>query len=233
MAVSQDQIVIMDYEGITATERRRTTSSGTKSRFSIEYRSEPLIGNLDPVAIGKPVAEAMAKAITRGIRDIGEFASPATQRKRDVAKRALAAGAPWAKKRYSGGRTGTKTPGQTMRLFNDSGRLAEGIFARPNRDGEWTVNVPANRFDPSTFSGGAAAIDAMIQRLRSLVPVMQSAQNMFDEPSVAAAANEAIGMALVKQSEATRANLRRALQDVASSAQELGEAAGELAGEEG
>lgn len=233
MAVTQDQIRLMDYEGITATERRRTTSKGTKSRFSIEFRSEPLVANLDPVELGRPIAEAMSAAIRQGIRDIAEFASHATILKRASAGRALAAGAAWAKKRYSGGRTGVKPPGQTSRLFNDSGRLADGIFTRANRDGEWSVNVPANRFDPSTFEGGVAAITAMIARLRSLVPVLQSAQNMFDSPAVAKAAKEAIGMVLQKQSDATRAALRRAIGDAISGAQELAAAGDELAGGEG
>ena len=234
MSVTQTQhLIIHDFEGITATERRRTTSKGTKSRVTIEFRSEPLVANLDPVAIGKPVAEAMSAAIRQGIRDIGELAKPSTIRRRESAGRALARGESWATRRYAGGRTGSKPPNQTSRLFNDSGRLADGIFTRANAEGEYTINVPANRFDPLTFTGGMAAVTVMIQRLRSLVPVLQSAEKLFQVPAVAKAAREAIGNVLQRQGDATRARLRAAIGELGRNVQELGEAAGGLAGDEG
>src|SRR3990167_3670225 len=207
MTVSQTQTILHDFEGISTTLRRRTTGKGTKDRVTIEYQSQPLVANLDPVAIGKPVAEAMTKAIQEGIRAITAAASPSTILKRKYAANAFAKGEAWAKKRYAGGRTGAKPPDTQGggRLFNDSGRLADGIFTRANRDGEWTINVPANRFDPSTFSGGVAAVNAMIQRLRELVPVLRSAQELFDTPEVRAAAREAIGMVLTKASSSASA----------------------------
>lgn len=234
MAISQDVIVLNDWDGAAFSERRRTTSSGTKSRFTVSFYSEPLIANLDPVAIGKGVAEAMAKALGDGIRAITQKAEDSTIAKRVEAIGALARGARWATKRYSGGRTGSKPPnadGQG-RLFNDSDRLAGGIFARPNRDGEWTVNVPANRFDPSTFNGKAADLVKMVERLKQLVPILADPAKLFALPAVAAAVVEAGGSVLTKARNAAEARLKVAMTSTFAALQDLGESASSLAGDE-
>lgn len=169
MAITQEVFVI--NEGFS--ERVRTTSSGTKSRFTLEVKTDPVILNLSEVALGAPVAEAIRKAISDGIKAISVVASPATLLKRKYAKNAYERGEPNAVKRYSGGKTGATPPAQSDKLFNDSGRLANGVFVRQNaQEGNWTVNVPANRLNPDTFDDRSAFV-RMVDRLRELVPVLR------------------------------------------------------------
>ena len=136
-----------------------------------------MLFDLDELVLGAKPAEAIRAHLERAIKSISEFASDATQAMRKKAAGAFASGATWALKRYSGGRTGAKPPNQTARLFNDSGRLAEGWFVRENKeDRGWTVNVPANRLDPSTFTG--EGFQRMLDKLRSLVPVLQDVREL-------------------------------------------------------
>lgn len=169
MAVTQDVFVI--NEGFE--ERRRTTGNGTKSRYTFSIKSEPIFVNLDPFALGAGPAAAIRDEISNGIKNISEVASPATLLKRKYAANAMEKGSRWAMKRYGGGRTGPTPPNQSDRLFNDSGRLAGGVFVRQNtQEKSWTVNVPANRLDPSTFKNQASFV-GMVERLRSLVPALR------------------------------------------------------------
>jgi hypothetical protein len=169
-------------------QRTRTTSRGTKDRFSVTIKSEPLIVNLDPVLLGQEPSLAMAKLLKNKIRDIGAPASPATIKRRISALRSASPG-----RRYTGGRLGAMNPGQTSRLFNDSGRLAVGIFARANRkESSWTINVPANRFDPSTFNGGLPAILLMIERLAFYVPELKNPKLMLDDAEFRAAVKRSL-----------------------------------------
>ena len=168
MPVTQDVIAI----NVGFSERRRTTSTGTKSRYTFEIDAQPILHNLSQEKLGDGPAHAIAKALTAQIKNIADVAALATREKRERGKRALAAGAAWAVKRYSGGRTGTKAPSGSVRYANDSGRLAEGVFVRQNpEETNWTINVPANRLDPSTF-GSYPAFLAWVARLRSHVPVL-------------------------------------------------------------
>lgn len=180
--IFQETIVLNDF-GLA--ERRRTTSKGTTSRYTVTINAEPIIHTFDANALGKGPAEAIAEAIRKGIRDIGEFAKPSTRARREQAKRALAAGDRYETARYSGGRTGPTTPHQTDRLFNDSGRLAESITVNAQRDATWTVNVAKNRLDPSTFVGGLSALLPMFERLRNLVPALQGPEQLARIPEVA------------------------------------------------
>jgi hypothetical protein len=207
MAITQETILLNEF-GFA--ERRRTTSSGTKSRFTISIKADVIPHVFDAQQLGRGPAEAIAAAITRGIKGIGEFASLATQKHRATAARSLAAGAEWAVARYSGGRTGMKQPNQTKRLFNDSERLAEGIFAQAVGDESWTVNVPANRFDPSTFGGGVPAMQAMVERLQALVPALRDGNGLANDPEVKKAVSDSIYGIIAKAKGQNRA-LRREL----------------------
>lgn len=196
---TQDTIVI--NEGFE--ERQRTTSSGTKSRFTFSIKSEPIFHNFDPIALGAKPAAAIRDAISAGIRAIAAAASPATLLKRKYARAALERGAKWAVTRYAGGRTGVTAPGGGDALFNDSGRLAGGIFVRQNpAEKSWTVNVPANRLDPSTFADRGAFV-AMVDRLRALVPAIA---NPFSIPAVITAIESTLNEVLVRKLGATYAN---------------------------
>lgn len=180
MAISQK---VYALNGGLVQQRARTTSRGTKDRFTVTIKAEPVIVNLDPILLGKEPALRIAKKIASRIRDIGAVAAPATIKRRKAALESATPG-----RRYTGGRMGFMNPGQTARLFNDSGRLAAGIFARANRkEANWTINVPANRFDPTTFNGGLPAILLMIERLSAYVPELKNPALLLEDPEFRAA----------------------------------------------
>ena len=202
--ITQDTVVINDLNGLRLEQRTRTTKSGTAVRYSIGITSEPILHDLDPVKLGEGPAQAIVAVIRQQIRDIGEYASLATRARRVKAAEAFEAGKAWALKRYSGGRTGATPPNKTGRLFNDSNRMADGLFARENKvEKTWTINVPANRLDPSTFNGGAAALSAMFLRLRQHVPALANPRTLIDSPLVIAALNRSI-----RQLAVTRKDLK-------------------------
>ncbi len=179
----QDVVVLCDYGDATLESRTRTSKAGkTAVRFSLSIKSEPILHNLSQVDLGRGPAEAIVLIVQRQFRNIGVTASAATRRKREQAARALQRGAAWAVRRYSGGRTGTTPPDLTSaRVYNDSGRLRGGIFARWNAmEAAWTINVPANRLDPSTFKGGT--FQAMVTRLLQLVPALAGGDKVMREP---------------------------------------------------
>ena len=191
MAITQDVIVI--NEGFQ--ERRRTTGAGTKSRYTLTVTAEPIIHDFSEEKLGQGPAEAIRDAIIKQIKAIGEVANLATIKRRKQATDALARGVSSAVKRYSGGRTGTKAPSGSVRLFNDSGRLADGIFVRQNTEEKnWTINVPANRLDPSTFKNQGDFV-SMVNRLRSYVPVLA---NPFSDRDVAKAIENGMSEVLIR-----------------------------------
>jgi hypothetical protein len=218
MAVSQESIVINNWEQLALTERKRTTGAGTKSRFTLDIKATAIHVITDPMKLGKPPADAIAKAVTKGIQEIGNNASLATQAARRAAQNAFNRGEAWAMERYAGGRTGAMPPGRISmtRLFNDSGRLAESVAARPNsQEGGYSINVAANRLNPETFKSGFVT---MIQRLRDLVPVLQDPDRLFDDPGVVAAIKEV-----------TAGMTRRQRDSVISGLARLGRTTGEIA----
>lgn len=183
MADSPFVAVLLDYRGTSFEERTRKSG---KNHVTVSVQSTPIAVHLDPVALGRPVAAAIAKAIADGIRGIREKASAATILKRKYAETAFAKGKGWALKRYAGGRTGAKPPGRRDELFNDSDRLAGGIVAMPNpKEQAFTINVTANRFDRSTFDD--ASFTRMLNRLYQLVPALQ---RPLEQPAVIDAVNE-------------------------------------------
>jgi hypothetical protein len=238
MAIKQERFKIHDFAGLAAEELRRTTSKETKSRVSLTYKSDPRFANLDPGEILGGPAAAAKKVIQEQICAIAVRASEATILKRKYARNALTRGDAKAKKRYDGGRSGkTYTPGGSDHgggdmLFNDSGRLADGIFVRAQKDGSLTINVPANRFDPDTFEGAylsGGGLDRMMQRLRELVPALRSVDDLMNEVDI----SDSIKRIQILQKDDPMARLRDAAGNVVDSAQELGAATGDLAGDEG
>ena len=189
-------IIIVLNEGLD--ERQRTTSSGTKSRYTVSVDAEPILHEFSEINLGKGPAEAIMEAIRDGIKAISQVAKPGTQLARKYAASAFTRGASWAVKRYAGGRTGAKRPDQSDALFNDSGRFAEGVFASP-KEQNWTVNVPANRLDPSTFKNQADFL-AMVTRLRALVPALG---NPLSVASVKNAIERGIRDVLIKELKRT------------------------------
>jgi hypothetical protein len=193
--ITQDTVVVNDLNGLRLEQRTRTTSRGTSVRYSIGITSEPILNDLDPIKLGDGPAQAIMAVIRKQIMGIMERTSLATQKRRESAEKAFAAGDSWAMRRYGGGRTGPTPPNQTQppRKFNDSNRLARGLAARENKvEKTWTINVPANRLDPTTFVGGAAAMVGMFQDLKRLVPALANPKTLLDAPEVLAALNRSI-----------------------------------------
>jgi hypothetical protein len=189
VAISQETVVLNEF-GLS--ERRRKTSSGTKSRFTVSIRADAIPHVFDAQELGRGPAEAIAKAIGDQIRGVRQTVSEATVLARKAAATAFAAGKEWARGRYAGGRTGPTPPGTGDGLFNDSGRLANGIYAQAVGDQEWTINVPANRFDPSTFDGGVPALQAMIERLQAAVPALRNGESLARIPEVTRAIESSV-----------------------------------------
>jgi len=216
-------------------ERQRTSPKGvTTNRYTVSVKADPIVHTFDAYELGRKPAEAIAKVITAAIKSIGQFAAPATQLFRQRAANEMAgirgprsqpigptvkggrvrSGgiSSWVQDRYSGGRTGTKQPNQTKRLFNDSGRLAEGIYVQgtgrvenPGPHGgtgnEWTINVPANRLDPSTFRS-MGLFQAMTDKLLTLVPELRSIDALGKHPEVVQAISDGVVDVLIKRGQA-------------------------------
>ena len=181
MPVTQTVVKLNDF-GTGAFERRtRVNSSGDSSdRYTASINAKPLQLDFDPKALGAGVASTITEHLRNRISEISANASPSTQLKRKYAGHALSNAAPWALKRYAGGRTGIKPPNQSSRLFNDSGRLVSSLIAQPTRDNNWVINVAANRLKLESES----ATITMIDRLRQFVPEFGSASLLLSPPGL-------------------------------------------------
>lgn len=239
LGITQKTVMLNQF-GLS--ERIRTTSKGTSSRYTVSIKAEPLVLLFDAKALGQGPAETMARVIREKIRDISETVAPATDHYRKRAKIAFQQGVGWAKKRYGGlyippaasiaslpNATGKRSnrlppmePGQTVRFWNDSGRFVQGLVARPTRNNDWTINVAANRFDPVTFRGGRDALLKAIERLQALVPEFGDPRALEKNPEVRRAIGEAtdsvlfglLGQTFNKQKD-LRAALRQGRLDAA------------------
>lgn len=220
--MASDDILALNNYGLT--ERSRTTASGAvKKRYTVEVRAEPLVHNLDPKALGKGPADAIAKFFRDSIAGIGATASAATLRARAAARKAGAAS--WASRRYAGGKLGKMEPGQTDKLFHDSGRMIRSIVASATSAGAYVVNVAANRFNPDTLdNGGTAALLRIFQQLRQYVPQLGDAAALAEALPVQRALRAA-SAAMLKKLDA--AYSKSAL-EVAQQVLEIGNEAGEL-----
>lgn len=187
-SVTQDVVILNDFGGSRFERRTRTTGAGTKDRYTVTIKAEPVLHDFSELRLGQGPAIAIRDLVRRQIKSIGAFAAPATIEKREAAVRALARGAQWAKRRYAGGRTGEKQPNTSWRLFNDSGRLADGLEVRENKtEKSWTINVPANRLNPSP--GGHASFrlgdfEQMVVRLAELVPALRGGAELLQDETV-------------------------------------------------
>jgi hypothetical protein len=147
MADDVKNIVLNDWGSEGLTTSVRTRASG-KERVTIEIRGEALLINTDEHRLMKPIAEALRDEIKRGVRMFHGMASQETRKFRERAAKAYQDGAPWARKRYGGGRIGALAPNTTGRLLNDSGRLEKSIAVGTTNAKEHVVNVAANRLGP-------------------------------------------------------------------------------------
>lgn len=194
MASQKSITLLQDY----VTERQRTSSSGTKSRFTLTVKSEPISHTLDEVALGALPAKALRDVLSEQIKAISQPVSAGTSLARKYQRTGYAAGKPWATRRFSGGKTGATPPTDSDRMFNNSGRLADGLFIRLNpSEHEYTVNVPANRLDPSTFKG--TTFTAMLEKLRELVPGLANPAELAGDPRVQDAVLKTLKDLLIKK----------------------------------
>jgi predicted nucleic acid-binding protein len=162
-------IVINDYGDAKLIQRTRSSS---KEVYSVQISSERIAVLVDEMELARPVAEAIAQAIREQTKAITAQVSKATIGFRKVAGKAFASGQSWALKRYSGGKTGATPPGQGTAFGNDSGRLANGIFANPDPStGSFQVKAPANRLQRESF-GNDGAFDRFVARWIELVPAL-------------------------------------------------------------
>lgn len=212
-AKDSDVVILNDAGEFSPKLAERRGRGRSKSRRTIEIVSEPLLHDFDANMLGVKPSEAIKNAISAGIKAVSAVASAATLRRRERAKRRLSGapsprqesfrrrGAPYDgsyEQRYAGGRIGLKMPGQTVRLFNDSGRLADGLAVRQNpTDATFTVNVPANRLDPSEFNP-TGLFNRMIDKLRQYVPILSDARKLLEDPKVREAINESIRDMILK-----------------------------------
>ena len=208
VAITQETVVLNNPADWSSLERReRTTSTGTHVRYSVTVSCEPVAIAFGELTKMEATATAIVGVLRAKIQAITATVTKATRRKREMMANATAS------PRYTGGRTGYKPPGAASldRLFNDSGRLAEGLFARRNsQEDGFTINVPANRLDASTFGGGEPALLLMWQRLVTLVPEFKGGQDLFGKPEVWDAVHADVASAIVVANAAGRARLSAA-----------------------
>lgn len=208
----QETIILNDYNGSTISQRKRTNLKGkTTSRVSFEIKSQPMVHTFDDEALGRGPAEALREIIGDQIRDIREVALKSTRDRRKSAQKAFKANAMGDadQKRYAGGRIGELEPNQTVRLFNDSGRLGGNLAVGKNRQAagerDWVVNVPVNRFADGT--------EHLAKRLFALVPALGDPATLRGNPKLEAAVAESIGLVIAKAknaSDAKRLQLKQA-----------------------
>jgi hypothetical protein len=161
-------------------ERRSATG---RMRRTIRIDAEPMVINMDPKALGKPGADAIANHYREKVRGIAATASATTVKARKAAAKAFSEGKSWAMKRYAGGRIGALPPNQSDRLFNDSGRFADSIVANASNDNAWRINVAANRLDDKT--AGPAGVERIWNRLVQLVPEFANVGLLFEGNAIA------------------------------------------------
>ncbi len=217
MADDIKNVVINDWGNLTASIRTRASG---KERVTLEIRGDALLINTDEKELMKPIAEALAAEVRKGIRTYHGFASPATRKAREVAARAFERGESWAKRRYSGGRIGPMAPNQTGRLLNDSGRLAKSIVVGVTSAKEHVMNVAANRLGP----------DPLVRRrtLDLLRPIVEGAM----KSEAAAKGVEKAKELLVQRQRQQASELFSKLKETLGAAQQLGRASEQFAEEQ-
>jgi len=223
--------------------RRRTRfSKGGKMqrRYTLEIETEPIFHNLDEGGMGREAAELIAEMAGENLRKAGQQVSKATQKFRQWAEKVYYTGQPqsaksWVDKRYAGGRIGETPPdGSSTRYGVDSGRLADGMFARLNETGTqfgdkrlssqratWTINVPANRLNSETWRGDESAFMAWLAKFREMVNLSGIVSSGEFQEAVAHGLEMAMGTLKSRQWQKQRALLRAQWKVVAAGARLL------------
>lgn len=212
MAITQDVTVVNDLGNAALERRDRVTSAGPSARYTVTFESQPILHDWAALKSAPHAAAAILQLLQTRIRGISAEASVDTETRRDRYARELVAGGSAARKRYSGGRIGTLAPKRASAklLFQDSGRLADGLLVRIVEGVGFTINVPANRFDPKTFGGGEPAIVSMWQRLASLVPEFRGGAEVTKHDEVQRAIAQDVTDSIFVAGERAAATARKA-----------------------
>jgi hypothetical protein len=172
--------------------------------YSRSIKSDRVVVNTDPRALTQGPAEAAADHLREQLR-LAPAAAPATLAARRAAVQALAQGKAWAVERYGAGR-----PGQSDRLFQDSGRLLASLAINETRDG-WSITIAADRLDPAGL-GGVAELARVFERLRQVVPAWADPKLLVQASGVQRALGQSVAAAVQKataDTAALRAQLMR------------------------
>jgi hypothetical protein len=145
--------------------------------YTESITEEMLEIDVDALLADPSVAEAIRDAIAADIHAITKTVAPATRKFRDAARKALAAGKPWAVRRY-----GTRAPSTSDTMFNDSGALAAGLKIEKTAEG-WAIVA---EHELAARHGG-------IEQLAALVPVLR---DPFNDPRVQAAIGTSLAHAI-------------------------------------
>lgn len=214
---TQETIILNDYNGSTISQRARTSkkSGKTTKRTSFEIKAEPIVHTFDDQALGRGPAEALKGIISEQIKAISASATTKTLQNRTYSQLHFPSQLSKSdKKRYTGGRIGALEPNQPGgKLFNDSGRLADGLAVGKNRQAagerDWVVNVPANRF---TDRSGHPPTVHLAKRLASLVPALGRPSTLRGNPKLQAAVAESIDLLIAKAKSTNDAKRVKLLQ---------------------
>lgn len=140
---------------------------GGKAKFKIRIVSQPVAINLDPAFLAMKPALAMAEHLRQKVLAVTTQAAANTLRARRTELAAFVRGAPWAVKRFSGGRMGGMPPMRSENALNNSGRFVKSIRASQSKEtGTWRIDVAANRLNDEDNGG----FERVWNRLVHLVP---------------------------------------------------------------
>jgi hypothetical protein len=190
---------VVDINAAFRLQRKTLKTGEVKSyQYRVDFKADPLYVHLDANAANGILADTLREIVKREIKEVVAPAAHATiarrRRYEAEARGATRTEKPRTRKdgstvttkrtsgtsrsymtRYAGGRIGEVPPSGSVRLFNDSGRLADNLVlkVRTRSSGESviTLDCAGNRFDPRTFGGGEPALIAnVIQRIQQYVP---------------------------------------------------------------
>lgn len=183
-------VVLNDFGELSA--RSTTRKSGEKvTHYTTTIRAEPVLTSFDAKALGKGPALAIAAHLRQRVGDLGQASRGTIALRERNAKvlRGETQGPPTQnvdkiRRRYA---RAVNPPGTQDKVFNDTGRMREGIKVGAASGNRWIVNVPRDRFDPSTLGGGEAALIAIYGRLRELIPEWGDGRRLREVLTVRAA----------------------------------------------
>jgi hypothetical protein len=204
--------------------RTRITRGGKiQRRYTLEIETEPVFHDLNEERMGRGAAETLAEVISDNLRNSSRQVKEATRRYRRWAEKVYYTGRPQKAKiaidkRYAGGRIGETPPrGESTQYGVDSGRLADGLFARIARTGRtgqraaWHINVPANRLNRGDeFWGGSKAMfDEWLTQFRQLANISGAVASLEFQSALYSSLAQAIGTLQASIWRKKRARLRQ------------------------